>query len=171
MCSVLVFPSESDKLKSLLSERNHFDSVLFIFDGSRRYKLSCSTLGITRVQDLLSPLGGGLFRNSPFWLYYLYPCCSHFSSSIDGLCGEVIRKSGFPLQPESCHIFVDRSLCQLKILYTSDGEYIVEQRRLSSGIYQLTNSERASEFIPVSWSRLNELLTIHKAKKTRNKLL
>lgn len=165
MCSVLVFPSESDKLKSLLSERNHFDSVLFIFDGGRRYKLSCSTLGIHQVQDLLSPLGGGRFRSSPFWQYYLYPRCSHFSSSIDGLCGEVIRKSGSPLQPESCHIFIDRSLCQLKILYICDGEYIVEQRRLSSGTYQLTKSERAGEFIPISWSRLNELLTIHKEKK------
>lgn len=46
MCSVLVFSSESDKLRSLLSESNHFDSVLFIFDGGRRYKVSASSLGI-----------------------------------------------------------------------------------------------------------------------------
>ena len=38
MCSVLEFSSESDKLRTLFSESNHFDSVLFIFDGGRRYK-------------------------------------------------------------------------------------------------------------------------------------
>ena len=73
MCSVLVFPSESEKLRSLLSESNHFDSVLFIFDGGRRYKVSASSLGIHSPQDLLLPLGLGLFRSSPFWSYYLYP--------------------------------------------------------------------------------------------------
>ena len=52
MCSVLVFSSESDKLRSLLSESNHFDSVLFIFDGGRRYKVSSSSLGIHSPQDL-----------------------------------------------------------------------------------------------------------------------
>ena len=46
MCSVLEFSSESDKLRTLFSESNHFDSVLFIFDGGRRYKVSSSSLGI-----------------------------------------------------------------------------------------------------------------------------
>ena len=67
MCSVLVFSNESEKLRSLLSESNHFDSVLFIFDGGRRYKVSASSLGIHSPQDLLLPLGLGLFRSSPFW--------------------------------------------------------------------------------------------------------
>lgn len=71
MCSVLVFSSESEKLCSLLSESNHFDSVLFIFDGGRRYKVSASSLGIDSPQDLLLPLGLVLFRSSPFWSYYL----------------------------------------------------------------------------------------------------
>ncbi len=52
MCSVLEFSSESDKLRTL-SESNHFDSVLFIFDGGRRYKVSSSSLGIHSPQDLL----------------------------------------------------------------------------------------------------------------------
>ena len=72
MCSVLEFSSESDKLRTLFSESNHFDSVLFIFDGGRRYKVSSSSLGIHSPQDLLLPLGLGLFRSSPFWSYYLY---------------------------------------------------------------------------------------------------
>ena len=67
MCSVLEFSSESDKLRTLFSESNHFDSVLFIFDGGRRYKVSSSSLGIHSPQDLLLPLGLGLFRSSPFW--------------------------------------------------------------------------------------------------------
>ena len=46
MCSVLEFSSESDKLRTLFSESNHFDSVLFIFDGGRRYKVSSSSLGM-----------------------------------------------------------------------------------------------------------------------------
>ena len=53
MCSVLEFSSESDKLRTLFSESNHFDSVLFIFDGGRRYKVSSSSLGIHSPQDLL----------------------------------------------------------------------------------------------------------------------
>ena len=57
MCSVLEFSSESDKLRTLFSESNHFDSVLFIFDGGRRYKVSSSSLGIHSPQDLLLPLG------------------------------------------------------------------------------------------------------------------
>lgn len=56
MCSVLVFSNESDKLRSFLSESNHFDSVLFIFDGGRRYKVSASSLGIHSPQDPLLPL-------------------------------------------------------------------------------------------------------------------
>ena len=38
MCSVLEFSGESDKLRTLFSKSNHFDSILFIFDGGRRYK-------------------------------------------------------------------------------------------------------------------------------------
>ena len=64
MCSVLEFSSESDKLRTLFSESNHFDSVLFIFDGGRRYKVSSSSLGIHSPQDLLLPLGLGLFRKA-----------------------------------------------------------------------------------------------------------
>jgi len=63
MCSVLVFSSESDKLRSLFSESNHFDSVLFIFDGGRRYKVSASSLGIHSPQDLLLPLGCLLLKS------------------------------------------------------------------------------------------------------------
>ena len=73
MCSVLEFSSESDKLRTLFSESNHFDSVLFIFDGGRRYKVSSSSLGIHSPQDLLLPLGLGLFRSSPFWSYTFIP--------------------------------------------------------------------------------------------------
>ena len=94
MCSVLEFSSESDKLRTLFSESNHFDSVLFIFDGGRRYKVSSSSLGIHSPQDLLLPLGLGLFRSSPFWSYYLYPQGCNFHKGIDGLCGEVIRHTG-----------------------------------------------------------------------------
>ncbi len=64
MCSVLEFSSESDKLRTLFSESNRFDSVLFIFDGGRRYKVSSSSLGIHSPQDLLLPLGLGLFRKA-----------------------------------------------------------------------------------------------------------
>ena len=104
MCSVLEFSSESDKLRTLFSESNHFDSVLFIFDGGRRYKVSSSSLGIHSPQDLLLPLGLGLFRSSPFWSYYLYPQGCNFHKGIDGLCGEVIRHTGSCESEQSCHI-------------------------------------------------------------------
>ena len=122
MCSVLEFSSESDKLRTLFSESNHFDSVLFIFDGGRRYKVSSSSLGIHSPQDLLLPLGLGLFRSSPFWSYYLYPQGCNFHKGIDGLCGEVIRHTGSCVSEQSCHIFPDRSRSRLHILYRCDDE-------------------------------------------------
>ena len=45
MCSVLVFNNESDKLRSLFSESNYFDSILFIFNDGRCYKVPVSNLG------------------------------------------------------------------------------------------------------------------------------
>ena len=72
MCSVLVFNNESEKLRSLLSESNHFDSVLFIFDGGRRYKVPVSSLGIRSAGDLLLPLGLGLFRSLLFQFQQRY---------------------------------------------------------------------------------------------------
>lgn len=170
MCDVLYFSDESSKLKALLSECNTFDSVLFIFNGSRRYKLSASSLGLSGVSDLLIPLGSGLFRSSPFWKYYLYPCCSNFNRDISGLCGEVVSKSGLYVEPESCHIFVDRSRRQLKILYQRGEEYIVEHRALNAGLYQLEKSEVCCSFLPISWPRLNKLLTVHKKNKVNKKL-
>lgn len=162
MCSVLFFESESEKLRGLLSESNHFDSVLFIFDGGRRYKVPASSLGIRSPEDLLLPLGLGLFRSSPFWSYYLYPCCSNFNKGIDGLCGEVLRYTGSPLHEESCHVFVERSRRQLSLLYRTGGEYHLESRRLSTGLYRLHREEVSAGFLPIPWSRLNELLTVHK---------
>lgn len=165
MCSVLVFETESDKLRSLFSESNPFDSVLFIFDGSRRYKISASHLGISSAQELLLPLGLGLFRSSPFWRYYLYPRCTNFNKGIDGLCGEVIRLTGNNLEEESCHIFLDRSHHQLHLLYRYANEYRLESRRLCSGLYHLRKEEKTKEIIPITWSRLNQLLVSKKPQK------
>lgn len=169
MCSVLVFSSESDKLRSLLSESNHFDSVLFIFDGGRRYKVSASSLGIHSPQDLLLPLGLGLFRSSPFWSYYLYPNVRNFHKGIDGLCGEVIRHMGACVSEQSCHIFLDRSRRRLDILYRRDDEYRLECRRLNHGSFLLKKAERKRDFLQISWNRLNELLTVKKYRKTVEK--
>ena len=145
MCSVLEFSSESDKLRTLFSESNHFDSVLFIFDGGRRYKVSSSSLGIHSPQDLLLPLGLGLFRSSPFWSYYLYPQGCNFHKGIDGLCGEVIRHTGSCVSEQSCHIFLNR------------------------GSFLLKKEERKKDFLQISWNRLNELLTVKKYRKTVEK--
>lgn len=160
MCSVLEFSSESDKLRTLFSESNHFDSVLFIFDGGRRYKVSSSSLGIHSPQDLLLPLGLGLFRSSPFWSYYLYPQGCNFHKGIDGLCGEVIRHTGSCVSEQSCHIFPDRSRSRLHILYRCDDEYRLECRRLNRGSFLLKKEERKKDFLQISWNRLNELLTV-----------
>ena len=169
MCSVLVFSSESDKLRSLFSESNHFDSVLFIFDGGRRYKVSASSLGIHSPQDLLLPLGLGLFRSSPFWSYYLYPQGCNFHKGIDGLGGEVIRHTSSCVSEQSCHIFLDRSRSRLHILYRCDDEYRLECRRLNRGSFLLKKDERKRDFLQISWNRLNELLTVKKYRKTVEK--
>ena len=169
MCDVLLFPDESSKLKSLLSESNPFDSLLFIFSGSRRYKLSASSLGVQSPCDLLLPLGSGLFRSSPFWKYYFYPCCRNFNNEIHGLCGEVLSQSGSYMEAQSCHIFVDRSRRQLKILYRRGEEYIVEHRALSTGVYQLKKSETCCSYLSISWDRVNKLLTVPKKNKVNKK--
>ena len=169
MCSVLEFSSESDKLRTLFSESNHFDSVLFIFDGGRRYKVSSSSLGIHSPQDLLLPLGLGLFRSSPFWSYYLYPQGCNFHKGIDDLCGEVIRHTGSCVSEQSCHIFPDRSRSRLHILYRCDDEYRLECRRLNRGSFLLKKEERKKDFLQISWNRLNELLTVKKYRKTVEK--
>ena len=159
MCSVLLFEDENSKLRSLFNESNHFDSLVFIFDGCRRYKLTSQSLGIHSPMDLLLPLGLGLFRNSPFWNYYLYPSCKNFNKGIDGLCGEVIRLTGLSLQEQSCHIFIDHSRRQLHLLYLAQGEYRLELRRLKQGTYSLSKHERTQEICSISWNRLNILLT------------
>lgn len=168
MCSVLYFENESDKLRNLFSESNHFDSILFIFDGCRRYEVSASCLGITSPQEFLLPLGLDLFRSSPFWSYYLYPRCLNFHKGIDGFCGDIIRLSGFPLQEQSCHVFLDRSRKNLRILYLYGGELRLECRRLSQGCYLLEKGERVEEFVPISWNRLNRLNRLLTVKKYRN---
>ena len=150
MCSVLVFENENEKLRSLFGEPNHFDSVLFIFEGGRRYKVAASSLGITSPQKLLVPLGLGLFRSSPFWRYYLYPRCLNFHKGIDGLCGEIIRLTGSALQEQSCHVFLDRSHRNLRILYLYNGELRLECRRPSRGSYLLEKRERDKEFVLIS---------------------
>ena len=119
-----------------------------------------SSLGIHSPQDLLLPLGLGLFRNSPFWSYYLYPQGCNFHKGIDGLCGEVIRHTGSCVSEQSCHIFPDRSRSRLHILYQV-------RRRIPSGMpssesrfFPLEKEERKKDFLQISWNRLNELLTV-----------
>ena len=70
--SVLYYPDRNEKLLSLLSERNSFDSVLFIFDGCRRYKFEKEDLGIRSPADLLIRNRGVLSLLNPEWSYYLY---------------------------------------------------------------------------------------------------
>ena len=170
MCTILVFPDESSKLKALFNEATGLDSVLFIFNGSRRYRFSASSLGLECVSDLLLPLGSGLFRSSPFWAYYVYPRCSNFNRGLSGLCGEILSKSGLYLAPNTCHVFINRSRRGLKILYQRQGEYIVEHRQLSSGLYQLEKSERGCTCLSISWTRLNQLLTVHQKNRTKPKV-
>ena len=156
-----MFNNESDKLRNLFFESNHFVSLLFIFD-SGRHKVAVSSLAICSAEDLLLPLGLGPFRSSSFWYYYLYPCCSNFNKGIDGLCGEVLRYIGVPLQEESCHVFVERSHRQFFLLYRTGSEYHLESRRLNTGLYRLHREEVSSGFLPILWNRLNELLILHK---------
>ncbi len=159
-----MFNNESDKLRNLFFESNHFDSLLFIFD-SGRHKVAVSSLAICSAEDLLLPLGLGPFRSSSFGHYYLYPCCSNFNKGIDGLCGEVLRYTGFPLQEESCHVFVERSHRQFSLLYRTGSEYHLESRRLNTGLYRLHREEVSSGFLPILWNRLNELLILHKSSR------
>lgn len=171
MCSILQFPNDVERLRALLSERNYFDSLLFIFDGGLRYKVTTKSLGIHSVSDLLIPLGLGLFRSSPFWTYYLYPCCSNFNKGIDGLCGEVIQHTGAEIKEESCHIFLSRSRNRMSLLYRCGEEYRLEERRLCHGLYKLHKEERHKEVVVITWDRMNKLFTDLKPRKKEKKTI
>ena len=171
MCSILQFSDDNERLRCLFGERNYFDSLLFIFDGGRRYKVSTKVLGIHSVSDLLVPLGLGVFRSSPFWSYYLYPVYCNFHKGIDGLCGEVLRLTGEELQANSCHIFLSRSLDRLNILYRYGDEYRLESRRLNGQRYQLRKEERHMRVVSITWDRMNKLFTDLKPQKNNSKRL
>ncbi len=160
MCSVLEFSSESDKLRTLFSESNHFDSVLFIFDGGRRYKVSSSSLGIHSPQDLLLPLGLGLFRSSPFWSYYLYPQGCNFHKGIDGLCGEVIRHTGSCVSEQSCHQFFPTAPVAGCISFIGATTNTVGMPSSESRFFPLEKGGTEEGFSSNFWNRLNERLLL-----------
>jgi hypothetical protein len=107
-CNVLYYPDSNAKLLALLSERHNFDSVLFIFDGSRRYKFQKADLGIRSASDLLMGNRGLLSLLNPTWSYYLYLLDERHTYSIDSLCGKVLCCYVHLPLPDECHVFVDR---------------------------------------------------------------
>ncbi len=171
MCTVLTFPSESEKLKSLFLEPNNFDSIIFCFDGSRRYKIRKTYLGISKAQDLFLFSGSPLSGLSPHWNYFLYTKSSRLNCSMDNLCGKVRNIRGeFPSANE-CHVFINRSRKELKILYYVQGELSVLHKKLRQGTYKLEKEELQASFFSISWSRLNQLALSPKPARKEIKLI
>lgn len=171
MCTVLTFLSESEKLQSLFSESNNFASVIFCFDGFRRYKIEKSYLGVSKVQDLFLFSGTPLSGLSPHWNYFLYPQSSRLNCSMDSLCGKVRSIRGeFPSANE-CHVFINRSRKELKILYYIQGELSVLHKKLTQGTYKLKKEELQASFFSISWSRLNQLVLCPKPARKGIKLI
>lgn len=159
MFSILQFENTETKLKSLLSESNHFDSLLFIFDGWRRYKMKACELGIKHPSDLLLPHKGFLSALSPHWSYYLYGSIRSFNLCADGLSGVVRRLRGeFPSHNE-VHVFVSRDKTQIKMLYLDNGDYVILHRKQTNGLYRISEKEQKIPIRKISWCKLNHLLT------------
>lgn len=168
-CNVLYYPDLNAKLLALLSEVRNFDSVLFIFDGSRRYKFHKNDLGIHSPADLLIRNQGLLSLLNPRWSYYLYFLPERHTYSIDSLCGKVLRYHGQLPSAGECHVFIDRHKHHLTLLYDHCGEYISIHRQLRRGRFLLKKEEIPTGFRPSSWSEINRLLSKIKSAKSRRK--
>ncbi len=164
-CSVLYYPDRNEKLLSLLSESKNFDSVLFIFDGGRRYKFSKSDLGIRLPSDLLVRNRGILSLLNPEWSYYLYLLDERHTYSIDSMCGKVLRHYGRLPREGECHVFVSRDKHHLTLLYKLSGEYTSIHRQLRQGVFRLKKKELADGFRPSHWAEINRLLSEEKRTK------
>jgi hypothetical protein len=146
----------------MLSECNNFDSVLFIFDGGRRYRFSKEDLGIRSVGDLLIRNRGILSLLNPLWHYYLYWLDERHTYSIDSLCSKVLRHYGrLPCEGE-CHVFVSRNKHHLTLLYKLSGEYISLQRQLRQGVFPVKKETLTGGFRPSDWPEINRLLSEEK---------
>jgi hypothetical protein len=165
--SVLYYRDRNERLLDLLSEGNNFDSVLFIFDGGRRYRFSKEELGIRSPADLLIRNRGILSLLNPLWNYYLYMLDERHTYSIDSLCGKVLRHYGHLPSEEECHVFVSKNKHHLTLLYKLSGEYISIQRQLREGVFPVKKGTIAAGFRPSDWPEINCLLSAEK--KTKKK--
>jgi hypothetical protein len=159
MCNVLVYPDSNAKLKALLSEGNRFDSVLFIFDGCRRYKFEKAELGIERASDLLIRNRGLLSLLHPSWTYYVYFLDERQTYSLHSLCGKVHRLRGKPLEEDECHVFIDRSKHHCTLLYLLEGEPVSIHRQVGQGVFRIKREQGASSYRQSSWGEINLLLS------------
>lgn len=158
-CSVLYYPDCNEKLLGLLSESNQFDSVLFIFEGCRRYKFQKEDLGIRSPADLLIRNRGVLSLLNPQWSYYLYMLSERYTYRIDSLCGKVKRCWGFFPKEGECHVFVSKNKHSLTLLYSLSGEYISIHRQLEQGVLRLKKEEIAAGYRTSNWQEINRLLS------------
>lgn len=158
--NICVFKDANEKLKSMLSQpSSEFDSILFLFNKSVRYKFLKSELGIQSVSDLLFPNGYGIYRNGHGQSYYLYYNCVGFQAGIDRLQGTVYSYSGTYAGNHDLHIFIDRSRKNMKLLYFKDDRVILESRRLTAKKYALSKQERKAKYSLINWKRMNEILS------------
>lgn len=158
--SVSVFKDANEKLQSLLSQpASEFDSVIFVFNRSLRYKFVKDELGIHAVSDLLFPHGYGAFQKRAQQNYYLYYDCVGFNAGLYRLQGIVYSHTGNYVQGRDLHLFIDRSRKKIKLLYFKDDQAIVESRQLESQKYILTKQERKDKYTPITWKRLNQILS------------
>lgn len=157
---IYVLEDANEKLKSLFSQSSsEFDSVMFLFNHSVRYKFKKSELGIHSVADLLFPNGYGIYSDSYGQSYYLYYDCINFQAGIHSLQGVIYSYSGKYPTPHELHIFVDRSRKKIKLLYFKDNQIILELRQLETSKYAVSKQERKEKYTSITWKRLNEILS------------
>lgn len=157
---IRVFEDGNEKLKSLLSQASsEFDSIIFLFNHSVRYKLMKSELGIQSVSDLLFPNGYGICSERYGQSYYLYYDCVSLHAGIHRLQGTIYSYSGHYPDKKDLHVFVDRARRNMKILYFKDNQIILEARHLETQKYVLTKQERKEKYTRITWKRLNEIVS------------
>lgn len=158
--AIKVFASANEKLQDILSQpSSEFDSVIFVFNHSLRYKFLKSELGIQSVSDLLFPNGYGICRQGHEQSCHLYYDCVRFDVGLHRLQGTVYSYTGHYPWSGDLHLFVERTCKRIKLLYFKDKQWIVESRQLEIQKYALTRQERKEKYTPLTWKRLNEILS------------
>lgn len=155
----------NERIKSLLVETNNFDSVLFIFDSSCRYRFNKSELGITHPRDLLLRNRGIISLLNPSWRYFLYYLEERKAQSLSGWLGKIQQLNKRLPKTGECYIFISRDKHNATLIYPIEGEYVSIDLHRPSALYRIKRGQPIARSYPEVCQILQQLKTTDKKGK------